>query len=515
MTSVEAGPSGLERRLYVATVAVTAACGLIVEIVAGRMLAPYLGMSLYTWTAIIAVVLAGFSVGHWVGGLLADRPDGSSHRRLACTLFLCAVSTAASLILIRILSAPIINLALTPVPTIVLLTSALFFLPSFLVGIPSPVLTKLAIAADPARTGRIVGNMFAAGALGSIVGTLAAGFLFISWLGSIGTILLVAGVYLALSLVFFALVSREGKGAVILPVLALVGAGILLGLVGRQVSAFTPNCTTESSYYCIRVIDISAQTGTSSKVMVLDHLGHGMNIADAPGRFLSSYVELTDRLAALHTEGRTDLTAYFVGGGAYTLPRAWAARKPPITMTVAEVDPKVTELAERDMWLQRSETLTVRHDDARAVLRKEPGKRFDVVVGDAFHDIAVPQHLVTREFFSLVKSRLRDKGIYVMTAVDRAKSPRLMLSLVKTLGDVFPVVEIWLDAEQAAEGGRSTFILLAGTTPTPSGTLRSQTFPDRQWRRWSADETTALAQRLNPKLLTDDFAPVDRLLGAY
>ena len=138
-----------------------------------------------------------------------------------------------------------------------------------------------------------------------------------------------------------------------------------------------------------------------------------------------------------------------------------------------------------------------------------------MVVGDAFHDIAVPQHLVTREFFSLVKSRLRDKGIYVMTAVDRAKSPRLMLSLVKTLGDVFPVVEIWLDAEQAAEGGRSTFILLAGTTPTPSGTLRSQSFPDRQWRRWSADETTALSHRLNPKLLTDDFAPVDRLLGAY
>ena len=32
------------------------------------MIAPYVGMSLYTWTAIIAVVLGGLSVGHWIGG---------------------------------------------------------------------------------------------------------------------------------------------------------------------------------------------------------------------------------------------------------------------------------------------------------------------------------------------------------------------------------------------------------------------------------------------------------------
>ena len=51
------------------------AAGLVVEIVAARMIAPYVGMSLYTWTAIIAIVLAGFSVGHWWGGRLAVLPQ--------------------------------------------------------------------------------------------------------------------------------------------------------------------------------------------------------------------------------------------------------------------------------------------------------------------------------------------------------------------------------------------------------------------------------------------------------
>src|SRR3990172_8773760 len=48
-------------------------CTLVIELVAGRILAPYVGVSLYTWTSIIGVVLAGISVGAYLGGLLADR----------------------------------------------------------------------------------------------------------------------------------------------------------------------------------------------------------------------------------------------------------------------------------------------------------------------------------------------------------------------------------------------------------------------------------------------------------
>ena len=54
------------------------AASLVVEIVAGRMLAPHVGMSLYTWTAVIAIVLAGFSAGHWWGGRLAEKPANNA-----------------------------------------------------------------------------------------------------------------------------------------------------------------------------------------------------------------------------------------------------------------------------------------------------------------------------------------------------------------------------------------------------------------------------------------------------
>ena len=199
---VRAGDATLRRLVYGGVLFLASAGGLILEIVAGRMIAPYVGMSLYTWTAVIAVVLAGFSLGHWIGGRLATRDDAGSRWQLAWLLGLAAVTTLACLPLIRLVSPALLSAGLHPITAIVLLTSALFLLPSLFVGTLSPILTKLAVDALPQAPGRAIGQMFALGALGSIAGTLAAGYLMISWIGSAGSVLAVAASYLALALAF-------------------------------------------------------------------------------------------------------------------------------------------------------------------------------------------------------------------------------------------------------------------------------------------------------------------------
>ena len=49
------------------------ACVMTIELVAGRIIAPYVGVSLFTWTSVIGVILAGMSAGNFIGGRLADR----------------------------------------------------------------------------------------------------------------------------------------------------------------------------------------------------------------------------------------------------------------------------------------------------------------------------------------------------------------------------------------------------------------------------------------------------------
>src|SRR5919106_4234165 len=58
-----------------AVVFFTSGAVLVLEILAGRLLAPYVGVRLETYTAIIGTVLAGIALGTWLGGHLADRVD--------------------------------------------------------------------------------------------------------------------------------------------------------------------------------------------------------------------------------------------------------------------------------------------------------------------------------------------------------------------------------------------------------------------------------------------------------
>ena len=497
--------------LYLIVVIVSSGCGLAVEITAGRMIAPYLGMSLYTWTAIIAVVLAGFSVGHWIGGRLAEAEADRVRRRVAWALGLAGLSTLASLVLLRVLSGPVIGFGLSPVPTILLLTFCLFFLPSVFVGIPSPALVKLALDDDPDRPGPVLGAFFAGGAIGSIVGTLATGFVFISYLGSAGTLILIAGLYVTMAVM---LLIGPGGGArsrdILLPVVSIGFAAVLLGLAGFGVKAFVSNCDTESDYYCIRIIDASAEANEPARLMVLDHLAHGINLKDSPERLVTPYVDMQDMLARIHSGRRSPFRTFFIGGGGYTLPRAWLAARPDADVSVAEIDPEVTRAAERDMWLVRDDRLTVLHRDARQALVDMPDDHFDIIVGDAFHDIAVPAHLVTLEFFALVREKLIQDGIYLMNVVDSREQPRLALSIMASLAPVFPVVEIWA-LEPSSE--RTTYVVAGLAEATAYARLALRSSPGQAFVRLEADRLVALAKSFGTFALTDDFAPVDRLIG--
>jgi len=503
---------GLRRFGYASALFASSAGGLIVEIVAGRMIAPYVGMSLYTWTAIIAVVLAGFALGHWIGGHMAQGDRFRCRWRVACLAGLAAVSVMACLPLIRVVAPAALSLGLHPISSIVLLTSGLFLLPSLFVGTISPILTKLAVEELPEAMGRAIGQMFAAGALGSIAGTLAAGYLFISWIGSSGTVLSVTAGYLVIA-AGFALASRASPRHLAATAAAL--AAVIAGLVafGIRAQAFESPCRVESDYYCIQVIDFSGETGRASALMVLDHLGHGINDRDDPTKLYSSYLALTDRLLRERLGGSTRFSAFFIGGGANTLPRAWSVGYPQAELLVSEIDPAVTRAAREAMWFEPGSNLAIDHRDSRLVLRSLPEHQvFDVIVGDAFHDISVPQHLTTLEFARLLAARLSADGFYALNVVDSGRLPLFLYSIVRTLGQAFASVEVWVDADQLGSGGRITYLVVAAQRPSGHSDLRSLDPEGPHWLRWPDRDLETQIEAAGVPLLTDDFAPVDRLM---
>ena len=198
-------------------------CIMVLELTASRLLAHHIGQSLYTWTGVIGVVLAGITVGNYAGGMLADR---FGHLKLLAILFPLASLTSGLALVLDGFMVGVVRPESMGWPIWVLcVVSAIFLLPAIALGTISPVVASLALSRSRS-TGFTVGNVYAWAALGSIVGTFLAGFYLID---HYGTRLIIGGTAVALmvmglvplTLVFVGMlqkrrVSRQG-GSVSLP----------------------------------------------------------------------------------------------------------------------------------------------------------------------------------------------------------------------------------------------------------------------------------------------------------
>jgi MFS family permease len=194
---------------------------LILEIVAARILAPHIGVSVYTWTSIIGVILAGISLGNWLGGVLADR--GGGRTMLGLILLLGAATT----LIVPLLAnwAPGLVSGLPILARIVLLTLILFFVPSTLLAMVSPIVIKLTLRSLE-KTGSVAGRIYAVSTAGAILGTFLTGFVLIQAFGSRPTVYGLAAVLTVLAVVAGTAVAASARAATWIGVARRGGLGI-------------------------------------------------------------------------------------------------------------------------------------------------------------------------------------------------------------------------------------------------------------------------------------------------
>ncbi len=325
------------------------------EMDAGRLVQRHLGSSLYGWTSVIGVLLGGLSLGNYLGGKLADH---ISREKQASWLFL-----IASVLVVLVLRAetppkfiyekmightledgePIQSLLsraiwMTHLPgsnetipldwpaRVLIVTALMFFLPALAMGTVSPVVVKLAVERlrNSKRTGRAIGQVYAWGMVGSILGTFLTGFVLIDVLGTKGVLLVVCAM-LAVS------------ATILGGILDAIWAGVPLGLC---IIAFTPvpklealgqewgvreergdpetkkdnedAWVDESNYYYIKVTNEAVAEGFR-RTVALDHLIHGYFILGHPERldydYEHIYALVTYRIAEAKMRAAGDLAA--------------------------------------------------------------------------------------------------------------------------------------------------------------------------------------------------------------
>ncbi len=451
---------------------------------------------------------------HW-GGAGRDQPGelpgGRLADRWASLQLLGSIFVLAGLSSFGILAVDVLG-KLTPgdwpiIIEILILVAALFFVPSLILGTVSPVVAKLAVR-DLSKTGRTVGSIYAAGTVGSIVGTFATGFLLISWLGTHVIVWGVAVVLLVLGLLF--LVGRR-------PLWLLLAALILAGgtIVAAKLEWLHGPCTRETNYFCIKVHE-QERDGEPVRVLTLDRLVHSYTSLDDPTKLVYGYEQMYAEATAYRASQDDHMRALFIGGGGYTFPKYMEVTYPGSDVHVIEIDPGVTEVAYDFLGLGRDTEIASYNEDARLYLEREPVAEYDLIMGDAFNDFSVPYHLTTKEFNDRVRAWLVDDGLYVVNIVDGPRG-RFLRAYVRTLQQTFRHVYLAPTIEAWRRTARSTFVIIASDAPLDRVVLLAFDAGDGVTllanQLLNAEEIEALLAEGRAVTLTDRYAPVDQMLA--
>lgn len=149
-----------------------------IELLGGRILAPYFGSSIYVWGSIITVFMLSLSLGYLIGGRL-------SLLRCNLTRYGGFYVTAAVLLLPLIFRGNAIMEFIflrieDPRYGSLVVSMLLFFLPTAVLGMIAPYSVRLLVL-DTAHSGQVAGLLYFVSTLGSAMGTLATSFYLVLW----------------------------------------------------------------------------------------------------------------------------------------------------------------------------------------------------------------------------------------------------------------------------------------------------------------------------------------------
>lgn len=487
------------------------------EMLGSRYLNPYFGNGIYTWAALISTVLAALTAGYFLGGFIADR-----------TVSAAVLGTIVGLASVYLLMLPsfadaILRLVLDGVDDVRLgsLCSALaiMFLPVMLLGVYSPFAIRLVLSATQ-RSGTVSGTVYGVSTAGSIAGTLGTTFLLIPSIGTRAITLWLGAVGLGcgLALLAFDRMPRAGKAARSIPGLVIVA--VLLS--GHRAHADDLIDQNQRAQMLMQSDGRIAHVETEYNDLFIDKQGSFLALSSRyKGRpdYVESMVDLKDPddMPVPYSRIMPIALAYpqavrrilMIGMGAGSLSTYLARAMPDAQIDVVELDPGVIAAGKKYFGLRETDAVHFIESDGRVYLNRHKDA-YDLILLDAYRELGVPFHMLTREFYTLVNEHLAPGGVVASNVIANTK---LYVSTLVTLHAAFPTVDVypaWSEPNQT----QAVAVAVPATRPTAESLMqRARALQAKYHFRYPlpplvGTRVTDLYTK-GADVFTDDFSPAD------
>lgn len=479
-----------------------------IELGASRLMAPYFSSSQIVWTVIIGTIMIAMALGNIIGGRLADKnPDPC---RLYMRLLIAAVWTAAIPFAGRYLIMGISLLLAAFVKKNFLIWASfatcfiVFVFPLILLGTVTPSLVKFSVN-NLDDNGKTVGELGALNTIGSIIGTFVPTFITIPAVGTAATFIIFSSILALISIAYFLSIQKKLIKTAIAAVLIVVFSFTTVDYS----FAFWEDTIIhedESIYNYLQVKDDNSSTILSTNVL-FGVQSIMMKNQQLTGMYYD-YALAAPIMAGVTQKSDNQLLILGLGTGTYaTLCRRYF---PDMSIEGVEIDEKIADLASQYFSLPSDVSVDVYDGRSYLNTRISPDKKYDVIMVDAYQDITIPFQMSTIEFFTQVKSHLKENGVMVVNMNMKSKQEGSINDyLCDTISSVFACIK-----KVPVNNGTNCEVFASDRTDLsesllaclPSITNISLQAMMRTVANGLTDHVT------NNRILTDDKAPVE-LLG--
>ena len=478
------------------TVFLSGALTMMLELIAARILSPYVGSSNLIWTTIIGIMLTSMSVGYWLGGKVADKNKENDINVLASYLLISAIATSFIPILetnfIEVLSQRFDNLVFVAI----ICATITFGIPSFLLATVSPIAVKIKNSSID-NVGTTSGKISSLSTIGSIFGTFFAGFILIPNLGVRNIILGCSILLWILSVYLFNKKDKKYYIFALIELLVIIGLNLLGGFYFKSAH---PEIIKDVDSQYSRIWVRQAQTKeTTYKTLQVD-TGLESYIDQETGEMGAKYLYYYDLFEYYHKDAKE---ALMIGGAAYTYPMHYLKKYEDRKIDVVEIDETMTKIAEEEFGLDKSNpNLGLITQDGRSYLNYSE-KKYDTIFIDAFKGMNAPFELTTYEAMKKAYEDLNDNGTVITNVVSalEGNDAEFIQYEYSTYKAVFDDVKVFKVNEDRQNNEMQNIILVGFKGSTNINEEKEEEYSDllnSEIKDYTSDKS----------IVTDDYAPI-------
>ena len=429
---------------------------LALEVIWTRMLAQVHENSVYSFASILIVVLVCLSLGAWLASWLA-RGKFPASRVLVLLTLLGGIALSLTPYLFTGLTQ---GLSMLPTDSSFAAYVWRLFVTGFasigpaclLLGAVFPFLMKgeERFASEP---GSSIGTLSAINTLGAIIGSLAAGFLLLEWLGLWRSIQFIAAAYLVVALLI-----PCGKSDISRAFKAMACVMLVLSFTLLSPSGLPDSWTRDLSGKQETLVEKWEASDCTVSVVKdsQEHLAIKINSNYSLGSTYAIAPQIFQARIPLLVYPATD-SAFFLGMGTGITAGEALDREsyPNMAKVVAcELSPSVVAASKKYFagGAGGRDLTNGLYQDARARVLAEDGRNHLMATGERYSminaDLFLPYrrgtgNLYSREHFQRVRERLKPGGVFVQWLPLYQVSEREFGIIARTMTTVFPQVSLW------------------------------------------------------------------------